>query len=200
MGRRLDAAPSMIKRACGTGAPSGRLAAVMGEAMARETGLLAGRPRGLARAGAFMLVLALAACASGPRLESPSHFGTATHLSCVPYARQVSGVQLSGDAYEWWDEADGVYPRAHRPSLGAVLVLKPHGAMDVGHLAVVTALQSRREVLVTQSNWLPGRIEHDQPVVDVSPENDWSLVRVWYEPAHALGRTRYPAYGFILPN
>ena len=54
------------------------------------------------------------------------------------------------------------------PSVGAVLVLKPHGSMDVGHLAVVTAMESRREVLVTQSNWLPGRIEHDQPVVDVS--------------------------------
>ena len=31
-------------------------------------------------------------------------------------------------------------------------------------------------------------------------ENNWSLVRVWYEPAHALGRRLYPAYGFILPN
>ena len=168
--------------------------------MARKFGLFARRWRGWARLAPCLPVLGLAACASGPRLESPSHFGTATQLSCVPYARQVSGIQLSGDAYEWWDEADGVYPRAHRPRLGAVLVLKPHGAMDVGHLAVVTALESRREVLVTQSNWLPHRIEHDQPVVDVSPGNDWSLVRVWYEPAHALGRTRYPAYGFILPN
>ncbi len=147
-----------------------------------------------------MLVLALAACAGGPRLESPSHFGMATNLSCVPYARDVSGIQLDGDAYEWWGEADGVYPRSHQPSVGAVLVLKPHGSMDVGHLAVVTAMELRREVLVTQSNWLPGRIEHDQPVVDVSRENNWSLVRVWYEPAHALGRRLYPAYGFILPN
>ncbi len=173
----------------------------MGAAMAQEDCGFATRcAAGLARGGAFALVLALAACAGGPRLESPSHFGRATDLSCVPYARDVSGIQLSGDAYEWWDEADGAYPRSHRPSLGAVLVLKPHGAMDVGHLAVVTALKSRREVLVTQANWLPRRIEHNQPVVDVSPENDWSVVRVWYEPAHALGRTRYPAYGFILPN
>ncbi|MBU6449685.1 MAG: CHAP domain-containing protein [Rhodospirillales bacterium] len=146
------------------------------------------------------LGLALAGCASGPRLESPSHFGTATHLSCVPYARAVSGVQLDGNAYEWWREADGIYPRAHQPVPGAVLVFKPHGAMDVGHLAVVTAIESPREVLVTQSNWLPHRIEYDQPVVDVSRGNNWSLVRVWYEPAHALGITRYPAYGFILPN
>ena len=156
--------------------------------------------RSVSPLAALGLALALAACAGGPRLESPSHFGTATHLSCVPYARDVSGIQLSGDAYEWWGEAQGRYPRAHEPRLGAVLVLKPHGAMDVGHLAVVTGLESRREILVTQSNWLPGRIEHDQPVVDVSPENNWTQVRVWYEPAHALGITRYPAYGFILPN
>ncbi|MGE4480339.1 CHAP domain-containing protein [Acidocella sp.] len=156
--------------------------------------------RGARRAAGLALCLVLAACAGGPRLESPSHFGTPTHLSCVPYARQVSGIQLSGNAYRWWRAAKGVYPRTHEPRVGAVLVLKPHGAMDVGHLAVVTGLRGPREILVTQSNWLPHRIEHNQPVVDVSAKNDWSLVRVWYEPAHALGRTRYPAYGFILPN
>jgi len=146
-----------------------------------------------------LLFLALASCA-GPRLESPSHFGSPTHLTCVPYARDVSGIDLSGDAYEWWDEADGVYPRSQTPRTGAVLVLAPHGNMDVGHLAVVTSVEGAREILVTQSNWLPHRIEHDQPVEDVSAGNDWTQVRVWYEPAHALGRTVYPAYGFILPN
>ena len=145
------------------------------------------------------LCLALAACA-GPRLESPRHFGTATHLTCVPYARDVSGIALSGDAYQWWDEAAGVYPRGHRPEAGAVLVFAPHGRMSVGHLAVVTAVEGPREILVTQSNWLPHRIEHGQPVLDVSAGNDWTQLRVWYEPAHALGRTVYPAYGFILPR
>ena len=146
-----------------------------------------------------LLCLALASCA-GPRLESPRNFGTPTHLTCVPYAREVSGIDLSGDAYQWWDEADGVYPRTQTPHAGAVLVFAPHGDMNVGHLAVVTSVESTRRILVTQSNWLPRRIEHDQPVVDVSAGNDWTQVRVWYEPAHALGRTVYPAYGFILPN
>lgn len=145
------------------------------------------------------LCLLLAAC-GGPHLESPSHFGTPTHLTCVPYAREVSGIELSGDAYTWWGKAAGVYPRSHKPHDGAVLVLAPHGNMRVGHLAVVTAVQSTRRVLVTQSNWLPHRIEHDQPVIDVSPDNNWTEVRVWYEPAHAMGRTIYPAYGFILPG
>jgi surface antigen len=107
---------------------------------------------------------------------------------------------LQGDAYEWWDAAKGVYPRSQVPSRGAVLVFAPHGNMNVGHLAVVTALDGPRQIRVTQSNWLPHRIEHNQPVVDVSPCNDWTLVRVWYEPAHAMGRAVYPVYGFIKPN
>jgi hypothetical protein len=145
------------------------------------------------------ILLVLAACA-GPRMESPSHFGTATHLSCVPYARKVSGIDLRGNAYEWWDEAQGVYPRSHKPSRGAVLVFAPHGSMSVGHLAVVTGLDGPREIRVTQSNWLPHRIEHNQPVVDVSACNDWTEVRVWYEPAHGMGRNVYPTYGFIKPD
>jgi hypothetical protein len=147
----------------------------------------------------LLFCLFLAACA-GPRMESPSHFGSPTQLSCVPYARAVSGIQLDGDAWEWWHEADGLYPRGHSPQAGAVLVFAPHGSMTSGHLAVVTALESSREILVTQSNWLPRRIEHDQPVMDVSPDNNWTQVRVWYEPVHALGRTVYPTDGFIFPR
>jgi len=147
------------------------------------------------------LLLAVAACSGPPRptYESPSHFGTATPLTCVPYAREVSGIDLAGDAYEWWDEAAGVYPRTQQPSRGAVLVFAPHGAMGVGHLAVVESVRSSREILVTQANWLPHRIEHHQRVIDVSDCNDWTAVRVWYEPAQAMGRTVYPTYGFIDP-
>jgi hypothetical protein len=142
--------------------------------------------------------LLLAGC-GGPRLEPPSHFGAPTGLTCVPYARAVSGIALAGDAWQWWDEAAGRYPRSHSPTVGAVLVFAPHGSMRAGHLAVVTALDGPRRILVTQSNWLPYRIEHDQPVIDVSSDNDWTAVRVWYEPVHELGITVYPAYGFILP-
>jgi surface antigen len=146
------------------------------------------------------LVLAACSGAPQPQYEPPSHFGTATPLTCVPYARNVSGIDLQGNAYEWWDEAAGVYPRTQQPHAGAVLVFAPHGSMDVGHLAVVERVRSSREILVTQANWLPHRIEHHQPVIDVSACNDWTAVRVWYEPVHALGNTVYPTYGFILPN
>jgi len=135
----------------------------------------------------------LSSCA-GPQ------YGIGTSLSCVPYARQVSGIQLSGDAWQWWGEAAGLYPRTHTPSPGAVIVFAPHGSMTEGHLAVVTALVDGRTIRVTQANWLPGRIETGQPVEDVSPANDWSAVRVWYEPVRAMGATVYPVYGFILPR
>jgi surface antigen len=143
---------------------------------------------------AALCLLALSACA-GPA----ARYGTATNLTCVPYARAVSGIALSGDAWQWWGEAAGRYPRGHTPQIGAVLVFAPHGSMTAGHLAVVTGLVGSRRIDVTQSNWLPYRIEHDQPVIDVSAANDWSQVRVWYEPAQAMGRTVYPTYGFILP-
>jgi len=151
------------------------------------------------RAWPLALCVLLAACA-GPRMEPPSHFGSPTPLTCVPYARAVSGIQLDGNAWEWWDEAAGLYPRSSTPLPGAVLVFAPRGTMTDGHLAVVTQIENRREIMVTQSNWLPHRIEHDQPILDVSPGNNWTEVRVWYEPAHAMGRTLYPAYGFILPR
>lgn len=151
------------------------------------------------RLSAFLILMSLAAC-GGPGLPPARNFGSGTNLTCVPYARDVSGIDLSGDAGQWWAEADGVYPRAHTPSIGAVLVLAPYGSMTDGHLAVVTAIENTREIRVTQSNWLPYRIERDQPIVDVSAANDWHSVRVWFEPAHALGRTVYPADGFILPH
>lgn len=147
----------------------------------------------------LLLLLGLSAC-GGPRLNSPASFGAPTRLTCVPYARQVSGIQLSGDAYQWWDEAAGRYPRSHMPEIGAVLVFAPHGDMNVGHLAVVTRVRNARTIEVTQSNWLPYRIEHDQPVIDVSPGNNWTRVRVWYEPVHEMGESIYPTYGFILPH
>ena len=147
----------------------------------------------------LLMSLCLGACA-GPHLPPPANFGTPTPLTCVPYAREVSGIRLSGNAYRWWSEAAGIYPRSQRPTRGAVLVFAPHGGMVDGHLAMVTAVRSSREILVTQANWLPHRIEHRQPVIDVSPHNNWTEVRVWYAPAHAMGRRIYPTYGFILPR
>jgi surface antigen len=144
---------------------------------------------------------ALSACAASP--PGRSRQAGAWHsdsVECAPYARQVSGIQLSGDAADWWDGAAGRYQRSMQPSPGAVLVFRRTARLPHGHVSVVTSLRTAREIIVTQANWVHGRIARDEPVVDVSPANDWSAVRVWWEPGHLLGTTTYPAYGFIAPR
>ncbi|HTU53426.1 MAG TPA: CHAP domain-containing protein [Acetobacteraceae bacterium] len=148
-------------------------------------------------AWASLLLLALASCGGASRYAA---IGTPTSLTCVPYVEEVTGISLTGDAYSWWREAAGRYPRLHRPVVGAVLVFRPTDAMPLGHVSVVTAILSRREILVEHANWVPYRITEDQPVIDVSAANDWSRVRVWYPPIDALGTSVFPVYGFVLPQ
>ena len=125
-------------------------------------------------------------------------YGQATPMTCVPYARSVTGLPLSGDAWAWWDEARGRFLEGAVPAPGAVLVFQRTDRLPSGHLAVVSAVLSGRRVLVTQANWLPYRITSNQPVLDVSPDNDWTAVRVWWPPVHSWGMTVYPTNGFIL--
>lgn len=124
------------------------------------------------------------------------------YLQCVPYARAVSGIAIYGDAHTWWGQAEGRYARGARPRVGAVMALKPHGNSRLGHVAAVSRIIDSRTVLVRHSNWSPingrrGQIEDDVRVIDVSPNNDWSAVRVWYAPLQALGGTHWPVQGFI---
>lgn len=122
----------------------------------------------------------------------------ATPLQCVPYARSISDISIRGDAWTWWKSAMGRYPRDNRPTVGAVLVLKRTDRIRYGHVAVVSRIVSNREILVDHANWLDqGRIHMNMPVRDVSPDNDWSVVRLWYAPGNTLGKRRYAAYGFI---
>jgi len=121
-------------------------------------------------------------------------------LSCAPFARVLTGVDLHGDADSWWSAAEGRYARIHSPVVGSILVLQAVGRLPYGHVAVVSGMHDPRSIDVIQANWVPGELERDQPVVDVSPDNDWTLVRVWYAPAGVLGAHAYPAYGFIVPD
>ena len=127
--------------------------------------------------------------------------GGGAYLSCVPYARARSGIALRGDAWQWWDAAAGSYARGAQPRPGSVLVLRRTARLRDGHLAVVSRVVSGREVLVDHANWasggLKGLVARDQPVIDVSPGNDWTQLRVWYPPARVVGSTVFPAYGFI---
>ena len=120
-------------------------------------------------------------------------------LQCVPYARQNSRIKIRGDARTWWQQAKGRYARSNRPRIGAVLVTKPVRASR-GHVAVVTDILNSREIVIDHANWLNrGRIHKGTPVRDVSRNNDWSVVRVWYTPGNRYGANRYPVHGFIEP-
>ncbi len=122
-------------------------------------------------------------------------------LQCVPYARELSKIALRGNAWTWWQKAEGRYERGSTPRVGSVLVLSKTRRLRLGHLAVVAEVVSDREIIVHQANWLNrGRIHRYTPVRDISENNDWSVVRVWYTPGQQMGSGHYPAYGFIYPE
>jgi surface antigen len=119
-----------------------------------------------------------------------------SYLQCVPYAREVSHVALTGNAFLWWAEAAGRYARGSVPQEGAVLNFRAIGRMPLGHVAVVTSVLDSRTILVTQANWIPGTITNDVTVEDVSDNNDWSQVEVELGDSAKWGAP-YPTYGFI---
>jgi surface antigen len=140
------------------------------------------------------------ASAIGERAGSGSELPP--YLQCVPYARDVSGIQIYGDAHTWWGQAEGRYERGRQPKVGAVMAFRPAGNMVLGHVAAVTKVVDNRTVLLDHANWSPidgrrGQIERGVKAVDVSPNNDWSQVRVWYAPLGGLGTTAWPVEGFI---
>lgn len=139
-----------------------------------------------------------------PRANSGSASGSELppYLQCVPFARELSGIQIYGDAHSWWGQAEGRYQRGNRPQVGAVMAFQPYRNMTLGHVAAVSKVVDSRTVLISHSNWSPingrrGQIERDVRAVDVSPANDWSMVRVWYHPLQAVGATPWPVHGFI---
>lgn len=118
--------------------------------------------------------------------------------SCVPYARSVSAVELRGDAWRWWDNANGVYAKGKTPKPGSVLVFKKTRQMSRGHVAVVRQIVGNRKIIIDHANWSrDGKVETQVGVIDVSSKNDWSKTRVWYGPIKDYGSTTYDTYGFI---
>ncbi|MGG5821799.1 CHAP domain-containing protein [Falsiroseomonas sp. HW251] len=123
-------------------------------------------------------------------------------LSCVPYVRMATGMNVSGDARAWWYNAAGVYARGQQPERGAVLAFMGSGGMSRGHVAVVSRVINARTVLIDHANWggpglRRGQVIRGATVVDVSDRNDWTQVRVQvgYD-NDTFGRT-YPTHGFI---
>jgi surface antigen len=122
----------------------------------------------------------------------------AAYLQCVPYARAESGIAIRGNAGTWWSQAAGHYRRGGEPQVGAVLAFQPTRAMPIGHVAVVAAVVDSRHILLNHANWSTrGQIERGVLAEDVSPNGDWSNVRVWYAPQRSLGLRANPTFGFI---
>lgn len=188
--------------------------------------IAAGKMRVARGALVFALLIGLAGCVTGPPPSRgpPSHgppsqqrpnpqapsesapaqtpaaprsVQPAKPLQCVPYARTRSGIAIYGNARTWYDQAAGRYERSSAPRLGAVIVL---GGTPGGHVAVVKAILSAREILVDHANWAnDGAIHLDAPMRDVSQKGDWSAVRVWHMASGQLGARTYPVQGFVLP-
>ncbi len=117
-------------------------------------------------------------------------------LQCVPFARENTGIELTGNAVTWWANAAGVYERGARPEVGSVLNFRGTGRMRLGHVAVVSNVIDNRNVQIDHANWSGrGVITRNVTVMDVSPGNDWSAVRV--ELAGGDFGSVYPTYGFI---
>jgi surface antigen len=141
-------------------------------------------------------VLVLAAIAAPLVLSTPSQA-----MNCVAYVRSVTGFDLSGNAWQWWNSADGVYSRGHQPVPGAVMVFSRTSEMSHGHVAVVREVRGSREILIDQANWVQGRhhrglVSKAVSVIDVSPDNDWTEVRVEWMRSGDYGRVN-PVQGFI---
>jgi surface antigen len=123
-------------------------------------------------------------------------------ISCVPYVRSVTGMEVSGNGRDWWHNAAGRYARGQRPQAGSVLAFPGSGGMSSGHVAVVSRVIHARMIEIDHANWggpgiRRGTVMRGVRVIDVSDDNSWTRVRVqvgWN--GDSFGR-EYPTYGFI---
>ncbi len=122
-------------------------------------------------------------------------------IQCVAFARSDTGIELSGNAVNWWGNATGRYARGSRPELGSILNFRATGHMPLGHVSVVSSVSGSREIVVDHAHWggpgsNGGGVARGVTVIDVSPSNDWSEVRVSLGGRGEYGST-YPTFGFI---
>ncbi len=123
-------------------------------------------------------------------------------ISCVPYVRQVTGMAITGNGGNWWYNAAGLYARGQRPEPGAVMAFPGSGGMRAGHVAVVERVVGPREITIEHANWggpgiRRGQVMHNVSVVVVSPNIDWSAVRVQVGYDNQTFGRIYPVSGFI---
>lgn len=118
-------------------------------------------------------------------------------IQCVAYAKAASNVHLHGNARDWWRNAEGIYARGEAPEPGAVLNFRPIRRMPLGHVAVVRQIVDDRTIIIDQSHWGQRGVARNTKVIDVSPNNDWSAVRVALNGNPKNFGSIYPTFGFI---
>ncbi|MCG7621845.1 CHAP domain-containing protein [Epibacterium sp. Ofav1-8] len=162
----------------------------------------------------LLLVATLAVTACGTRPDSGSQIdplrrdfamreaeslrARGARVWCVPFARNLSGVEIRGNARTWWGQAQSAFDVGSSPSVGAVMAFSATRSMPLGHVAVVSELVNERMLRVDHANWHRNKVSLGMAVVDVSENNDWSKVRLESNPG-AFGSV-YPINGFIRPN
>lgn len=136
------------------------------------------------------------------RQATRTRAGSGAVVSCVPYARSITGMEVSGNGRDWWHNAAGRYARGQRPETGSILAFPSSGGMRAGHVAVVSRVVNNRMIEIDHANWggpgiRRGQVMRGVKVMDVSDDNSWTRVRVqvgWT--SENFGR-EYPTYGFI---
>jgi surface antigen len=132
---------------------------------------------------------------------NPQVVSDGRYLQCVPFVRELTGIDIRGNANRWWDLAKGHFQRSRRPEEGSVLVMRGWKSDRRGHVAVVKEILDDRTIVIDHANWLnDGKIYLNAPVRDESLKNDWSKVRVWYTPGEQWGHRIYATKGFIHPT
>lgn len=160
---------------------------------------------------ALLFFVLVSACAQNPTedvidqerqafalLEVERKHARGQRVWCVPYARNLSGINIRGNAKDWWGRAQNLYVRGNEPAVGSVMSFRATRGMSLGHVAVVANVITDREIIVNHANWNRNKISLKMGVKDVSKSNDWSVVRVESRPGQ-YGR-HYPVNGFIYPN
>ena len=165
-----------------------------------QAGLSAQHPSQLSQSRHSNVRVAVHAVISHGRVGGRARYAQRGGISCVPYARAASGITVAGNAWQWWENAAGVYARGSVPEPGSVLTFRANGRMRLGHVAVVSSVINAREIEIDHANWwgpgMHGGVARNIPVVDVSENNDWTAVRVGLGQSGEFGSV-YPTYGFI---
>lgn len=159
--------------------------------------------------------LSLSACSGTPRMQEIGHGSIdpvreamalrevaslraqGQRVWCVPFARNVSGIDIRGNAHTWWGKAKNTFGQSNTPVVGAVMSFRSTPSLPLGHVAVVSKVVSKDRILIDHANWHRDQVSQDMAVIDVSSKGDWSAVRVETN-LDAFGSV-YPINGFILP-